>query len=97
MRNKINTERHTIKEDVILDFLSQKILAEQDGSYFFPSGLLKYYLYDKGYLTYAGRIIGEYCHLNNIMIVRASTLGVKEWKGEKIHGNQKLFVFNKKK
>lgn len=97
MRTKVNTERHTIKEDVILDFLCQKKLAEEEKLNYFPSGLLKYYLYNKGYLTYAGRIIGKYCHLNNIMIVRASTLGVKEWKGEPLHGNQKLFVFNKKK
>ena len=68
MINKINTERHTIKDDVIDDFLLQKKLAEQDGLKYFPSGLLKYYLYNKGFLTYAGRIIGEYCKLNNIKI-----------------------------
>lgn len=97
MRTKVNTERHTIKEDVIEDFLLQKKLAEEEELNYFPSGLLKYYLYDKGFLTYAGRIIGEYCKTNNIQITRTSELGVKEWKGEPLHGNQKLFVFNKKK
>lgn len=95
MRVKIKTEKHTIKDEVIEDFLLNKKLAEEKGLNYFPSGLLKYYLYDRGFLTYAGRIVGQYCKQNNIEIVRASVLGITEWNGEKIHGNIKCFQFNK--
>lgn len=95
MKEKISTKKHTIKDEVLDDFLRIKKEVENDGINYFPSGLLKYYLYDKGFLTYAGRIIGEYCKKNNIQIVKASTIKLSEWKGEKIHGNNSCFLFNK--
>lgn len=97
MKEKRNVEKKTIKQMVIEDFQINIKLARDKNMGYFPSGLLKYYLYDKGFLTYAGRIIGEYCKANEIKIVRASEIGCSIWEGENIHGNMKVFLFDTSK
>jgi hypothetical protein len=88
---RATTKKHTIKQDIIDDFLLNRKLAEEEGFNYMPSGVLKYYLFKGKFSTYAGRIIREYCKMNNIQIIRAGKLGIKTWQEEHIHQNMAIY------
>jgi hypothetical protein len=95
MNEQKDIKKETIKDKVIADFLENKKYAESLGVNYFPSGLLKYYLFKGRFSTYAGRIVYKYCKENKIDIVRASELGVNNWEDCPVNGNMRVFLFKK--
>jgi hypothetical protein len=93
MEHKHPDKKKSIKEEVLEDFLINKAKAEELGYNCLPTGYLKYYLTDKAYPTYAGRIIKKYCKDNNIKIMKANELGITEFEGEKVHHLRRFFVW----
>lgn len=86
MKTKENTNKKTIKQEVLEDFLINKKFSEENGLNYMPSGVLKFYLLnDKGYPSYPARIIAKYCKENNIEIIKWKDLDIEEWFGERVH------------
>jgi len=95
MNEQREIKKETIKDKVLTDFLQNKRYAESLGLNYFPSGLLKYYLFNGKFSTYAGRIVYAYCKENKIEIIRAGEMGLTNWEDEHVHQNMRVFVFNK--
>ena len=88
-------EKHrTVKDTVLEDFINNLNETKLKGINYFPSGLLKYYLFnEKGYPSYAGRIIADYCKDNDIQIKKAKDLNIDEWEGEKLRKSMPIYIW----
>lgn len=93
MNKKEKIKKKTIKQQVIDDFLENKIHADSIGLNYLPSGYLKFYLTDGRFPTYQGKVLKEYCDVNNIKLIKAKELGVSEYEGEKVNQNMTFFVW----
>ena len=92
---QIKSEKKTIKDEVLRDFQENMNTAKELGKSYMPTGQLRYYLSDGKYSTYAGRVIDKYCQERGIIVKRigATTLD-RNWEGEEIHKNMRVFIWN---